>query len=41
VEDIKGSIEIRISKNRKHNGEKKKVQKEKQRSTKHTYTAKG
>ena len=38
-EDIKGVIRIRISKkNRQHNGQKKKVQKDKQRSTKHTLT---
>ena len=37
----KGAIRIRISKkNRKHNGQKKKVQKDKQRSTKHTYKTK-
>jgi len=37
-EDTKGTIRIRISKkNRKHNGQKEKVQKDKQRSTKHTY----
>ena len=37
-EDIKGVIRIRISrKNRQHNGQKKKTQKDKQRSTKHTY----
>ena len=30
---------MRISKNRQHNGQKKNVQKEKQRSTKHTYEA--
>jgi hypothetical protein len=37
-EDIKGVIRIRISKkNRQHNGQKKKVQKDKQRSTKHTH----
>jgi hypothetical protein len=33
-------MRIRISKNRQHNGQKKNVQKEKQRSTKHTYEAK-
>jgi hypothetical protein len=38
-EDTKGVIRIRISKNRQHNG-KKKVQSEKQRSTKHTYKTK-
>jgi hypothetical protein len=38
-EDIKGVIIIRISKkNRQHNGQK--VQKDKQRSTKHTYKTK-
>jgi hypothetical protein len=36
-EDTKGVIRIRKSKNRQHNGQKKKVQKDKQRSTKHTY----
>ena len=37
-EDTKGVIRIRISKkNRQHNGKKKKVQKDKQRSTKHTH----
>ena len=36
IEDAKGVIRIRISKkNRQHNGQKKKVQKDKQRSTKH------
>ena len=40
-EDTKGTIRIRISKrNRQHNGQKKKVQKDKQRSTKHTYKTK-
>ena len=40
-EDTKGAIRIRISKkNRQHNGQKKKVQKDKQRSTKHTYKTK-
>ena len=40
-EDTKGVIRIRISKkNRQHNGQKKKVQKDKQRSTKHTYKTK-
>ena len=39
-EDTKGAIKIRISKkNRQHNGQKK-VQKDKQRSTKHTYKTK-
>ena len=34
-------MRIRKSKkNRKHNGQKKKTQKDKQRSTKHTYTTK-
>jgi hypothetical protein len=36
-EDIKEVIRIRISKNRQHNGQKKK---DKQRSTKHTHKAK-
>jgi hypothetical protein len=37
-EDTKGAIRIPISKkNRQHNGQKKKVQKDKQRSRKHTY----
>jgi hypothetical protein len=37
-EDAKGAIRNRISKkSRQHNGQKKKVQKDKQRSTKHTY----
>jgi hypothetical protein len=37
-EDTKGAIRNRISKkNRQHNGQKKKVQKDKQRSIKHTY----
>ena len=35
-EDTKGVIRIRKSKNRQHNGQKKKRQKDKQRSTKHT-----
>ena len=40
-EDTKGVIRVRISKkNRKHNCQKKKVQKDKQRSTKHTYRTK-
>ena len=41
-EDTKGVIRIRISKkDRQHNGKKeKKVQKDKQRSTKHTYKTK-
>ena len=39
-EDTKGAIRIRISKkNRQHNGQKK-VQKDKQRSTKHAYKTK-
>jgi hypothetical protein len=37
--DTKGIIRIHTSKkNNQHNGQKKKVQKDKQRSTKHTYT---
>ena len=40
IEDTKGVIRICISKNRKHNGQKKKVQKDKQRSTKHGYKTK-
>jgi len=40
-EDIKGAIRIRISKkNRQHNRHKKKVQKDKHRSTKHTHKTK-
>jgi hypothetical protein len=40
-EDTKGAIRIRISKkNGKHNGQKKKVQKNKQGSIKHTYKTK-
>jgi hypothetical protein len=40
-EDTKCVIRIRISKkSRQHNGQKKKVQKDKQRSTKHTYKTK-
>ena len=40
-EDTKGAIRIHISKkNRQHNGQKKKVRKDKQRSTKHTYKTK-
>ena len=39
-EDTKDVTRIRISNNRQHNGQKKNVQKEKQRSTKHTYEAK-
>jgi hypothetical protein len=41
IEDTKGVIRIRMSKNnRQQNGQKKKVQKDKQRSTKHTYKTK-
>jgi hypothetical protein len=37
LNDTKGVIGIRISKkNKQHNGQKKKAQKDKQRSTKHT-----
>ena len=40
-EDTKGVIRNRISKkNKQHNGQKKKTQKDKQRSTKHTYKTK-
>jgi hypothetical protein len=40
-EDTKGVIRIRKSKkNRQNNGQKKKVQKDKQQSTKHTYKTK-
>jgi len=40
-DNTKGVIRIRISKkNREHNGQKKKLQKDKQRSTKHTYKTK-
>ena len=40
-EDTKRVIRMRKSKNnRQHNGQKKKVQKDKQRSTKHTYKSK-
>ena len=40
-EDTKGTIRIRISKkNRQHNGQIEKVQKDKQRSTQHTYKTK-
>ena len=40
-EDTKGAIRIRISKkNRQQDVQKEKVQKDKQRSTKHTYQAK-
>ena len=38
-EDIKGVIRIRKSKNRQHNGQRK-INKDKQRSTKHTHTTK-
>ena len=38
-EDTKGTIRIRISKDRQHN-DKKEVQNDKQRSTKHTYKTK-
>ena len=41
IENTKGVIRIRISKkNRQHNGQKKKVQKGKQRSTKHPHQTK-
>jgi hypothetical protein len=41
IEDTKGAIRIRISKKkRQHNGQKKQVQKDKQRSTKHSYKTK-
>ena len=40
-EDTKWVIRIRISKNRQHNGQKKKGKKDKQRSTKQTYKTKG
>ena len=40
-EDTKGATRIRKSKkNRQHNDQKEKVQKDKQRSTKHTYKTK-
>ena len=40
-ENTKGVFKIRISKkNRQHNGKKKRVKKDKQRSTKHTYKTK-
>jgi len=40
-EDTEGIIRIRISKkDRQHNGQKKKVQRDKQRSTKHTHKTK-
>ena len=40
-EDIKGVIRIRISKkNRQHNGKREKIQRDKQRSTKHTHKTK-
>ena len=39
--DTKGAIRIRISKkNRQHNDQKKKLRKDKQRSTRHTYKTK-
>jgi hypothetical protein len=41
LEDTKEAVRIRIpKKNRQHNGQKKKVQKDKQRSTKHTHKIK-
>ena len=40
LEDTKKEIRIRKSKDRKHNGQKKKRQKDKQRSTKHTHKTK-
>ena len=41
IEDTNGIIRIRKSKkNRQHNDQKKKVQKDKQRSTKHTHKTK-
>ena len=40
LEYTKGVIRIRISKNRQHNDQKEKVQKDKQRSAKHTYKTK-
>ena len=40
IKDTKWAFRIRISRNRQHNGQKKNVQKEKPRSTKHTYEAK-
>jgi hypothetical protein len=39
-EETKGAIRLRISKNRPHNGQRKKIQKDKQRFTKHTYKTK-
>ena len=40
-EDTKGAIKIHLTKkNRQHNGQKEMVQKDKQRSTKHTYKTK-
>ena len=40
-EDTKGVIKIRISKKvKQHNGQKKKIQTDKQRSTKHTHKTK-
>jgi hypothetical protein len=38
--DTKGVIRIRILKDRRHNGQKEKGQKDKQRSTKHTHKTK-
>jgi hypothetical protein len=40
LEETKGVIRIRISKNRQHNAQKEQVQKHKQRSTKHTHKTK-
>jgi hypothetical protein len=39
-EDTKGAIRIRKSKKNRHNDQKEKVQKDKQRSRKHTYKTK-
>jgi hypothetical protein len=39
-EDTEGIIRIRISKDRQHNGQKKKLQRDKQRSTEHTHNTK-
>jgi hypothetical protein len=39
-EDTKGVIRIRILKNRQQHGQKKKIQKDKQRSIKHTHKTK-
>ena len=39
-EDTKGVIRIRISKDRQHNCQKKKIQKDNQQSTKHTHKTK-